>query len=167
MTEEVQLYALDQLMSQARRLAAEYRRTVGRPLPVSGELACYDAARLLDLELTPAAAGWDAVGRGSREGLRYQIKARAIFDESRGDERVGQLRLDQPWDGVLLVLLDADFEPFEIWEADREALAEALEGGGESRRKQRGAMSVARFRIIGHPVWSREEGVIEDEIWEN
>jgi hypothetical protein len=42
-----------------------------------------------------------------------------------------------------------------------------MDESGSSNRKKRGAMSVARFKIIARLVWTREEGVIEDEIWDN
>lgn len=163
------LYSVDKLMSQTRKLAADYRRATGQPLPVTAEIANFDAASLLDLELVqPPPGGYDALGRsGEREGVRYQIKGRVIFDDSKGGHRIGQLKLDQEWDAVLLVLLDDEYEPFEIFEADRATIIEAVEEGASSRRSKRGAMSVARFKYIARLVWSREEGVVEDEIWDN
>ena len=162
------LYSVDKLISQTRKLAADYRRATGQALPLTGEIANYDAAQLLDLELLqPAPGGYDAVGRGGeREGVRYQIKGRAIFDDSKGGHRIGQLKLEQEWDAVLLVLLDEEYETSEIYEADRAAILEAMEESGGSRGK-RGAMSVARFRNISQLVWSRDEGEIRDEIWDN
>jgi hypothetical protein len=156
-------------MTQTRKLAADYRRATGKPLPVTAEIANFDASTLLDLELIqPPPGGYDAVGRsGGREGLRYQIKGRAIFDDSKGGHRIGQLKLEQEWDAVLLVLLDDDFEPFEIYEADRAAIEEAVDEGQSSKRAKRGAMSVARFKNIARLVWTREEGVIGDELWSN
>ena len=155
-------------MAQTRKLAADYRRATGQPLPVTSEIANYDAATLLGLELIqPPPGGYDAVGKaGEREGVRYQIKGRAIFDESKGGQRLGQLKLEQEWDAVLLVLLDEDYEPFEIHEAEREVIEEALQES-ESKRSKRGAMSIARFKNIARLVWTREEGVIEDELWDN
>ena len=164
------VYAVDKLMAQTRKLAAEFRQTTGQPLPVTAEIANFDAARLLDLEIIqPPPGGYDAVGlSGEREGLRFQIKGRAIFDEKKGGARLGQLKLEQPWDAVLLVLLDEQYEPSEIYQADREAIEQAMEEGGESKRNKRGAMSVARFRHIASLVWCREEGEVDDEeIWEN
>ncbi|MDH5784820.1 MAG: hypothetical protein OEZ16_04330 [Chromatiales bacterium] len=164
------VYAVDKLMAQTRRLATEFRQTTGQPLPVTAEIANYDAARLLNLEIIqPPPGGYDAVGLdGAREGLRFQIKGRAIFDEKKGGQRLGQLRLEQPWDAVLLVLLDEQYEPFEIYEAGREAIKDAMEMADESNRNKRGAMSVARFRHIARLVWSRDEGEGQrGEIWEN
>jgi hypothetical protein len=156
-------------MAQTRKLAAEYRRMTGQPLAVSGEIAKYDAARLLDLEAQKdSGLGYDAVGRGGvRAGKRVQIKGRAIFDESKGGQRLGQLKLDQDWDSVVLVLMDEDFETSEIWEADREEILAAVEEGGESKRSKRGLMSVAKFKAIGHLAWTREEGEVSDEVWKN
>jgi hypothetical protein len=165
----VGIYAVDKLISEARRLAAEFRRTTGKPLPgVSGEIAEHDAARLLDLELCDDRSnGYDAIGTGSREGRRIQIKARVIFDEEKSGQRIGQLKLEQDWDSVLLVIMDENYEAVEIREAEREEIRDAMQEAGGSNRKKRGAMSVARFKIISRLVWTREEGVIDDEIWDN
>lgn len=78
------LYSVDKLISEARRIAAEYRRATGKPLGISAEIARYDACSYLDLEPHEDAVGYDAMGvTGEREGLRFQIKGRAIFDERR------------------------------------------------------------------------------------
>jgi hypothetical protein len=165
----VGIYSVDKLISEARRLAAEFRRTTGKPLPgVSGEIAEHDAARLLDLTLCEdRTQGYDAIGSGSRDGKRIQIKARVIFDEEKSGQRVGQLKLEQDWDSVLLVVMDENYEPVEIREAERDEILDAMDDAGGSRRKKRGAMSVARFKILSQLVWTREEGVIDDEIWDN
>ncbi len=163
------LYSVDRLMAETRRLAAEYRRTTGQPLAVSGEIAKYDAGRLLDLEpCNDPQRGYDAVGRnGERAGRRVQIKGRAIFDESKGGQRIGQLKLEQEWDSVVLVLMDEEFEPSEIWEAGRDVLVEAVREAENSNRSKRGPMSVAKFKAVGRLVWAREQGLITDEVWEN
>lgn len=161
-------YAADKLIAQARQLAAEYRRTMGKPLPgISGEIAEHDAVRLLGLEMRRRDAneegGWDAVDPGT--GRRVQIKSRTIFDETKGGERIGQLKLNQDWDSVLLVLMDENYEPYEIYETDREAIEEAL-ASASSNRAKRGAMSVARFKIIGRLRWDSVNG-LGDEVWDN
>ena len=163
------LYSVDKLITEARRLAAEFRRTTGKPLPgVSGEIAAHDAARLLNLSVCEdKQGGYDAIGCGSREGKRIQIKARVIFDEEKSGQRVGQLKLEQDWDSVILVIMDENYEPYEMFEADRDEILDAMEEAGKSARKKRGAMTVARFKIISRLVWTREEGEIDDEIWDN
>lgn len=164
------VYSVDKLIAQARLLATEYRRATGRPLAgISSEISQHDAARLLDLELRPGEnAGYDAIGRGARAGRRIQIKARAIFDQGKSGQRIGQIRIDQDWDSVVLVLMDDNFEPFEIFEAEREELVAALSDGAGSNRSKRGAMSVARFKAVGRLVWTRENGIEDDDgIWDN
>ena len=152
------VYSVDRLMDEARRLAAEYRRATGKPLPVSGEIARHDAARLLDLELVDGAElGYDALGRGTRAGLRYQIKGRAVFSGQRSQQRLGELRMGRQWDSVLLVLMDDEFQPYEIHEARRDALVAALGETDGSKRRNRGTLSVARFKAIGRRVWNRYE----------
>jgi len=165
----VEVYSVDKLITEARRLAAEYRRATGQPLPVSGEIARHDVARLLGLELVPAqeAGGYDAIGAGRWEGKRIQIKGRAIFDEGKAGQRIGQLKLNQDWDVVMLVLMDEDFEPMEIYEAGREDLQDLLSEATSNKRSKRGALSVARFKIIGRLVWTRENGLEDDGYWDN
>lgn len=164
------IYSVDTLIAQARTLAANYRRATGKPLPgVSAEIAENDAARLLDLELVKdETLGYDAVGRHSpRAGKRIQIKSRTIFDESKSGHRIGQLRAGQEWDSVLLVLMDDNYEPFEIFEAEREDLLEVIAEAESSKRAKRGLLSVAKFKAIGQLVWTREEGELGDVVWDN
>lgn len=162
------VYSIDKLIVQARRLASDYRRATGKSLGISTEIAEHDASTLLNLELCeqPRTAGYDAIGKGEREGKRIQIKGRVIFDESKSGQRIGQLKIDKEWDSVVLVLMDEEYEPYEIYEAEREDIEEVWDKASASKRTKRGAMSVARFKIIGRLVWSRENGP-EDEVWDN
>ena len=160
------IYAEEKLISQARQLAADYRRTMGKPLPgISNEIAMHDAIRLL--ELTPvekSVGGYDAIDP-NREDKRIQIKSRTIFDDNVGNQRIGQIKVEQDWDSVVLVLMDEDYEPFEIYEAEREELLEYV-GKSSSSRAKRGILSVSRFRIISRLAWSSEDG-LESEVWDN
>lgn len=167
--DDMSVYSVEKLIAEARRLAAAYRETTGRALNgVSGEICRHDAARLLGLELQPVEAGYDALGgSGPLAGLRLLIKGRAIFDQARSGQRIGQLRVEQPWDAVLLVLMDERLEPFEMHEARREELEPELARAADSPRARRGAMSVARFRALGRLVWTREDGVLTDGVWSN
>lgn len=158
-------FAADKLIAQARQLAAEYRRTMGKPLPgISNEIAEHDAVRLLGLESEPASEqSWDATD--PETGQRLQIKSRTIFDESKSGQRIGQLKMNQEWDAVILVLMDEDYEPYEIYRAHRDELADFV-GASSGSRAKRGAMSVARFKIIGELVWDRVSGR-QDGVWDN
>jgi hypothetical protein len=160
------LYAADKLIAQARVLAAEYRRTMGKPLPgISNEIAEFDAVKLLSLEARPEGEGGYNAIDPARGDKRIQIKSRTIFDESKSGQRLGQLKLEKEWDSVLLVLMDENYEPYEIYEAERDDIIEQLEKSSGNRAK-RGAMSVSRFKIIGRLAWTRENG-LEPEVWDN
>ena len=160
------VYAEDKLIGQARLLAAEYRRTMGKPLPgISNEIALHDAMRLLSL--TPAAGsagGIDAIDP-TRDDKNIQIKSRTIFDETKSGQRIGQINVDQSWDSVLLVLMDEEYESYEIYEAERDDLLEYMQKSSTGRAR-RGALSVARFKNIGRLVWARNGG-LEPELWDN
>lgn len=165
---EMDIYSIEKLMHETRQLAAKYRQTTGNTLPVTTEIARFDAARALDLSLIDDANSHiDAVGRsGERADKRFIIKGRAIFDTSRASPRIGQLNPQQDWDLVVLVLFDENYEVDEIFEASWEAIADALDTKRDSNRKKRGAMSIAQFKIIGQRVWSRENGP-EQDVWDN
>ncbi len=160
------IYAEDRLISQARQLAAEYRRNMGKPLPgISNEIANHDAIRLLQLQAADGSAGgFDAIDP-ARQDKKIQIKSRTIFEDGKSGQRIGQIKVDKEWDSVVLVLMDADYEPYEIYEAEREELLEYMEKSSSGRSK-RGALSVARFKIIGSLVWTREDG-LGGEVWSN
>ena len=161
----IDIYSIDKLMHETRQLAARYRQTTGTTLPVTGEIARFDAAKALDLQLLDdASLAYDALGRGDRQDQRIIIKGRALFDESRSSTpRIGQINPQQEWDSV--VLFDDAYQPLDIYEASREAIEAAL-AGRDSKRKKRGAMSVAQFKIIGKLVWTADGGA-EAEIWDN
>ncbi len=164
------VFSVDKLISEARRIAADYRRATGKTLGgVTGEIAENDAARLLDLELSSDKnSGYDAIGKGKRAGKKIQIKGRAIFDQAKSGQRIGQLKVNQEWDSVVLVLMNEDFEPVEIYEAERTVLMDALDETSDSKRSKRGAMSVSRFKHLARLVWTNADGVIEDgEVWDN
>ena len=153
------LYSYDKLIEETRKLAAEFRRTTGTMLPVSGEIARHDVSRHLDLELNQdQSTGFDAIGRNEREGLRIQIKSRVVGDSVKPGHRIGQLNTDGDWDLVILSLMDDAFEPLEMYQASREEIIDAIQDAN-TQRKKRGALSVAKFKIIGKLVWTKELGV--------
>jgi hypothetical protein len=164
----VSVYSVDKLISETRRLAAEYRRATGTSLPVTAEIARHDVARLLGFELVPLVeeGGYDAIGSGPWDGRRIQIKGRAMFDEGKSSPRIGQFKLAQEWDVVMLLLMDENYEPMEIHALDRDLVVAETEGKGGGRSK-RGALSVAKFKIIGELVWTREHGIEDDGYWDN
>ncbi|MCI0668186.1 MAG: hypothetical protein L0Y38_07790 [Methylococcaceae bacterium] len=154
------IYSVDKLIAQARKLATDYRLATGKTLAgISSEIAEHDACQLLGLQICPdRGRGFDAL---TRSGKRIQIKGRSIFDESRTGQRIGQIKANQEWDSLVLVLLDQNYETYEIYEADRQELLEYIDQSSLAQKK-RGALSVARFRIIGRLVWTREEGLIDE-----
>jgi hypothetical protein len=140
------------LLHEAKRLALEYRQLTGKPLGITGEVAEYEAARLLGIDLTPARhAGYDAVRPG--DGRRYQIKGRCILSTSKPGQRLGAIDITKEFDAVLLVLLDENFNATAIFEAERVAVIDALSKPGSRARNERNAMSVSLFKRIGRAVW--------------
>ena len=145
-------YSVTKLTEEARRLAADYRRATGKTLPLSPEIAVNDAVRLLGL--SPAEdADCDALDERGGATRRVIVKGRAIFDQSKSGQRIGQLKLDKAWDEALLVLMDEDYETTEIYRAERAKMDAALAAKPTNKR---GAMTINQFKIIGEKVWPRD-----------
>lgn len=141
------------IIRSIKKLAKRYRQITGRPLGITGEVAEYEVARLLGLELADARqAGYDAISK--KDSKKFQIKGRCILSKNPG-QRLGAIKLDKEWDCVILILLDGVLEPFEIYRAWRPEITEALEKPGSKARNERGALSVSKFKSIGERVWSR------------
>lgn len=142
------------VLRDVKLLAREYYELTGRPLGVTAEVAEYEAARLLGVELSPVRqSGYDAI-RVTRDGEQYlQIKGRCILPGSKPGQRVGGIDLDKRWDAVLLVLLNKDYEPTAIYEADRSSVSEALTTPGSRARNERGQLGISKFKAIGHKIW--------------
>jgi len=152
------LYAIDKLINETRRLAAEFKRTTGTMLPVSGEIARYDVSRCLDLTLSDDhSCGYDAIGKNLRDGLRVQIKSRVIGDAVKSGHRVGQLNPNGSWDIVILSLMNDEFEAIEMYQLSRSEIIGEL---SKSNKKQN-TISVAKFKIISELVWTKEHGAID------
>ena len=158
MSESVDLAALKGVIQDAKRIAKRYRQLTGKPLGITGEVGEFVAASLLGLELTEARQpGYDAV---AHDGHRIQIKARCVLSDSYGSQRVSQIKLNHEWDTVILVLMNADFEPLEIYEAMRRNIELELIKPGSKSRNVRGALSISKFKSIASCVWRR--GTVTD-----
>lgn len=142
---------IQEILEQAKQLAARYKRLTGKPLGITGEIAEFNAASLLNLELAEArTAGYDAY---DKDGKKVQIKGRCVPDNAKPGQRVGSIRLDHEWDTVLLVLMNETFNVQEMWEAQRPAIEEALLAPGSKARNERGSLGVSKFKQIGLKVW--------------
>jgi hypothetical protein len=148
---------LRELLGEVKLLAREYYLLTGRPLGVTGEMAEYEAARILGLKVAVVRQnGYDAI-RTTPDGERLlEIKGRCV-PSSGGSQRVGAINLEGAWEAVLLVLLDEEFNATEIYEADREAIIEALQRPSSKARNERGQLGVSQFKAAGRRIWPMDD----------
>ncbi|MHB1330051.1 MAG: hypothetical protein ACYC2K_17770, partial [Gemmatimonadales bacterium] len=74
------------ILADVKLLAKRYLALTGRPLGVTGEVAEFEAVRLLGLQLAPVRqSGWDAFDPAT--GIRYQIKGRVLKPDSAPGQR--------------------------------------------------------------------------------
>src|SRR5712691_3415917 len=90
-----------EILRKAKRLAREYRTLTGKPLGITGEVAEYEAARLLRLKLMPArTVGYDAIR--PKDSRRFEIKGRCLLPGHKPGQRIGKIDVKQRFDAVLL-----------------------------------------------------------------
>jgi len=145
-----------EILREVKKLGQEYRSLTGKPLGVTGEVAEFEAARILNLQLTGARqAGYDAIEHSNGSGRRLQIKGRCVLEGSKRSQRVGRIKVDAEFDAVLLVLLDQNFDATVIYEADRGPVIAALMAPGSKARNEKGALAVSKFKAISRVRWKR------------
>ncbi len=149
---------IKKIIAEVKPLAAEYYRLTGKPLGVTGEVAEYLAAQILNLDLAPARTdGYDAI-RHEKNGskVRIQIKGRALGESATRGQRMGTIKRNAACDIVMLVLLDnATLDPREIWEAPYRPVEERLAAPG-SKARGRGALGISEFKRMATQVWPVE-----------
>ena len=147
-----------EILKEAKVLARRFYRLTGKPLGITGEVAEYEAATRLGLLLHPARqAGYDATEALEDGVARIQIKGRCILNPRKITGRMGAIDLRQPFDTVLLVLLDSEFNAFAMYEASRARVEVALTLPGSKARNERGALAIRQFMSIARLRWSRHE----------
>ena len=143
------------VLEQAKKIAHRYRVLTGKPLGITGEIAEFECARLLGLELADARqAGYDAIRIRNGKRQRLQIKGRCVPPGSRSSQRLGKIDIGKPFDGVLLVLMDEHFNATAIYEAGRQNVTDAIRKPGSKARNERGQLSVSQFKRVATLVWS-------------
>src|SRR5450755_961589 len=90
-----------EILGEAKKLAQEYYVLTGKPLGITGEVAEYEAARILGVELTPARReGYDAIERRDNSLRRIQIKGRCLLPNCKPSQRLGSIDVTKDWDAV-------------------------------------------------------------------
>ena len=147
---------LSELLSDAKRIASEFRSLTGKPLGITGEIAEYEAARLLSLTLMPPRqAGYDAIEVVDGIERKLQIKGRCVLPESKPGQKLGSIDLSKEFDSVLLVILDEHLNATEIYEAERSLVEDALRKPGSVARNERGQLGFSQFKRLAKKRWSK------------
>ena len=155
MKKTIDIATLEGTIKAAKLVAKRYRQLTGKPLGLTGEIGEVLAADILKLKLSDARQpGYDAV---SKDGRRVQIKSRCILLNAKPGQRVGSIRLDHDWDTVALILMDEDYEPLEIFEADRKSIERELRRPGSKARNERGALGIHKFKTISKRLWHNKK----------
>ena len=154
-------YDINLLMSQTRKLATDYRLQTGQALPVTEELARFDAISILGLSKTENIDGIDATDKldaGTcedeltigRDIDYYLIKGRVIFKSGKARQKLGKLSLLSKWTNLLMVIYNAEYLPVQIYSVKREIIDREMEILTPDKR---GSMTVAKYKAIGELVW--------------
>lgn len=88
----------------------------------------FEAATKLKLELAdPRTEGYDAIRESEGRLDKVQVKGRRLADAgSLYKGRISKIDLTKPFDSVVLVLLDENYDAMEVWEAPRDKVESRL-----------------------------------------
>ncbi|HEX3358635.1 MAG TPA: hypothetical protein VHS31_16790 [Tepidisphaeraceae bacterium] len=157
MTEKDQNAYFVDLLCQIKKLAADYYRLTGRPLGVTGEIAEYEAIRLL--HLTPAIvrqAGYDAIRHDNGSETKVQIKGRCLHcSPKKSGPRLGEINLLKEWDVVMFVALDMELEATAIYEVGRETLTKLINPIEDDPNSAKSKIPVRKFVQNANQIWQR------------
>ncbi|MFT6733194.1 MAG: hypothetical protein ACJAS9_001379 [Polaribacter sp.] len=151
MSASVSSYDVGMLMAQTRQLASDYREQTGQALPVTEELARFDAINLIALKKIIDQEGVDATNELADEF--YLIKGRVIFKAGKARQKLGQLGLHFNWNHLLMVIYDPQYQPCQIFKVERSIIEKELEKLPVSKR---GSMTIAKYKAIGQLIWAIE-----------
>jgi len=149
--------ALEGVIYSAKLAAIEYRKLTGKPLGITAEVAEYEAAKHLKCTLMPPRTpGYDLI---DCDGKKVQVKGRVIYNKkSQKVPTIGESTEKKPWSYVVLVLLDENYNAFEIYKLENEKLEHYLAQprlNGSSRDR---SASVRKFKLwSGLPIWQRKK----------
>lgn len=144
------------LLKEVKSIALRYYRLTRKPLGVTGEIAEHEAATILGLDLcTARQAGYDATESVDGIVKTIQIKGRYMPDPKKVSARLGSIDIAKPFDAVLIVLLDENYNAFAIYEATRENVLSALQAPGSRSRNERNQLGITKFKAISTLRWSR------------
>lgn len=128
---------VEALLKEAKTLAIQYRNLSGKSLGITAEVAEFEASQKLKCSICPArTAGHDLI---DCEGLKVQVKGRVIPDNrSHRVPNILKNTLEKPWDYVVLVLFDDQYNVTGFYKADERTVEEELNKerpkGGQKRR---------------------------------
>ncbi len=158
-------YDVNQLMAQTRKLAADYRLQTGQALPVTEELARFDAINILGLNKWEKDDGIDATDKqdvnstdesksNGQPNDHYLIKGRVIFKGGKARQKLGKLSLQAKWTNLLMVIYNGDYFPTQIFTIKRSVIDKEMVHLAQDKR---GSMTVAKYKAIGDLVWENLE----------
>ena len=147
---------IEKVLEEAKLLAIKYKKLTGKPLGITGEIGEFTAAKILHLKLSPVRqVGFDAIDENQ---LKIQIKSRCLMNGKGGN--LGRISSKHKWDKVILVILDSNYEPVFLYEANRKDIIGALNKPGSKSRNERGQLSINKFRMVGKEIWNSKIGLV-------
>ena len=148
------------ILKKVKRLATKYYNGVGRPLGVTGEIAEYEAIRILHLDPCEARQkGHDAIRKSKNGNENIQIKGRLLQDKKGG--RVSKAPKADDVKYIILVVLDENYEPIKIFRADCQIINVELDKPGSESRNKRRQLNVSKFKSCSEEIWNNKNSNIK------
>lgn len=152
------------ILEEAKIIAQEYYKITNKPLGITGEISEFEAAKILGLELCEARqTGYDAIRTRNGKIEKIQIKGRYMPNYQKVSGRLGAIDISKPFDSVIFVQLDENFDAFAIYEATRDNVIFALKALGSTSRNIKNQLSIAKFKSISTLIWGKPLCLVDNE----
>lgn len=139
------------ILRKTKELAIDYKKITGRSLGITGEVSEYEAAIKMNCTLCEAGkAGHDLI---DCNGKRVQVKGRVLGENI---QRVGAIEpntTQKPWDYVLLVILDEQYNVISIYKAEEDNIENEINRPRPRNGKKRRNLTVPDFVRVSQKVW--------------
>lgn len=156
-------HQIDYLLTELRRIAAYYLEVRGCVLGLTNEVGDLEAERQLGLSMVnDPDAGYDAI---DKDGVRLCIRSRVVKEVAeKSTICINGLKVDGPWQAVVLVQVNQQYELLSIFRVERADLEAASKGSKKRRKKEPKAekkqetmaFALSTFLRCARKVWPTE-----------
>ncbi len=139
------------VLNKTIKSSLQFEKLTGKQLNITGIVGEVLVAEKYNLELVvnDINSGFDAIDKNDGNKKRVQIKTRRM--NSKKSKLLSKMSTsnEAKYDYTLLILLDKDYKPTEIYRAEKEQISSHFDRINAKRKVKRNTMSISQFKNFG------------------